>query len=102
MPTHQWLLRVTDQAQAQFDKLPSRNKMAIFNAVRELLEADNPLAVRGVVKVQEREGVWRCRAGDYRSFFAIESTSVVHQKHEYKGTLFLLVIRKRNEDTYKR
>jgi mRNA-degrading endonuclease RelE of RelBE toxin-antitoxin system len=99
---HQWFLRVTPRAQEHVDQLPtSKIRLAVFGCLREMLNADNPLALIDVEKVQSMPGVWKRRQGDYRLFFSIDSQPVTDQRFSYKGTLILLMVRKRDESTYR-
>jgi len=74
--------------------------MGVFRAIREMLNADNPLIASDVLKVKKYKNVWRKRQGDYRILFTLDSTPVTHDKHTYKGTFHLITIRKRDESTY--
>ena len=101
MPSYKWLLKIEPEARKNVAALPtSALRMSIFRSIRELLEADNPFFVSDVLKIKKYKNVWRKRQGDYRIFFTLNSTPVKRDKHQYKGTLYLLTIRKRDESTY--
>ncbi len=101
MPTHKWLLRISPEARKAVSNLPTSSvRMAVFRAIRELLQEENPLIAPDVVKIKLSEGVWRRRQGNYRILFTLNSEPVTNNKHRYKGTFYLLAIRKRDESTY--
>lgn len=81
MPPYEWQLRVSAKAQKQVDELPSEAKMAVFSCLKDLLEANNPLIVHGVARVQEQKDVWRRRAGNYRILFAIDSDALATREN---------------------
>jgi mRNA-degrading endonuclease RelE of RelBE toxin-antitoxin system len=97
--THQWLLIIDERAQQVFDTLADSEKSGIFRQLRLLLRADDPYSVSSVqmVKGKKFQRVRKFRIGNYRVFFYTEAEEVTHQEHTYKGTLFLLDIRKRKE-----
>src|SRR5688572_13242229 len=95
MPTHQWFLEVIPRARQEISELPSsKQRMAVFASIRELLLADNPTAVHGVRKLVggHFKDQWRQRQGDYRIFFSIDPTPVAHERYNYKGTVQILAV----------
>jgi mRNA-degrading endonuclease RelE of RelBE toxin-antitoxin system len=96
---YQWLLRIEPAAQANFNKLPRATKQGVFRNLRELLYADDPYNVGFVEMLKDSKfaRVRRFRVGDYRVLFTLETAEVIHQKHSYKGTLFILIVRNRND-----
>ena len=99
MPTHAWHLSITDEAKKQIDKLPAKDRMAIFRAMAALLQADNPTSVSDVRPLVEKrfEGQYRLRQGDYRIFFSISSDGVTHEGFQYKGVIHFLAVRHRKD-----
>jgi mRNA-degrading endonuclease RelE of RelBE toxin-antitoxin system len=95
----QWLLIVQPTAKRAFNNLQRGEKRAVFRRLEELLNADDPYALPFVEMLQATrfERNRKFRVGDYRIFFVIESIAVTHLKHTYKGTVFLLDIRNRNQ-----
>lgn len=98
-PPHRWLLNIQPDAKRTFDTLSPTQKRIIFRHLRELLNADVPYSLPFVemLKARKFERIRKFRAGDYRVFFVTEPVVVTHQKHTYKGTLFVLDIRDRKE-----
>src|SRR5258708_35277111 len=95
MPTHKWHLEVTSQAKDQIKALPtSRQRMAIFAAIRELLIAENPTTVPGVRKLVGAHFAdqWRQRQGDYRIFFRVQHNEITHRQYSYKGIVTILKV----------
>lgn len=81
-----------------FDTLLKADKEGIFNRLRQLLVADDPYSVPGVAdKLIEKRfhAIRRFRAGNYRVLYAVDPTEVVHNKHSYKGTLYIIAIHDR-------
>ena len=90
MPTHEWHFEVSPQARQQITDLPtSKQRMAIFAAIRQLLVSDNPTIVQGVRKLvgEHFKDQWRQRQGDYRIIFSLAHGKVIHAGHSYKGTV---------------
>ena len=87
---HKWLIVPSNKK--EFDKfmvkLPANDRLAIFAALAELAQADNPCAVLGVKKICS-EGSWRQRAGDYRIKYQVVPGIVLHLKCEYKGSIVI-------------
>ena len=103
--THQWIPRMEKEAKKFFDNLPSESKQAVFNAVRPLVEADNPLRCNGVCKVQNTHDVWRVHADTHnlrlRVFFKVVRGELILNGFEYEGEVRILGIAKKTETTYK-
>jgi len=97
MAAHKWLLMVQPAAQERFNGLARAQKRAVFRHLRELLNADDPLALPFVemLKGKKFARVRKFRVGDYRVFLVVESGEVTHLKRAYKGWLYLLDIRDR-------
>lgn len=68
--------------------------MAVLEAIRQLLEADNPSRVAGVAALERPffGADWRQRQGDWRIFFSFETQEIIPMKCTYKGTLYLLAV----------
>lgn len=98
-PTHQWLLIVQPEAQAAFDNLPSNAKNLIWPRLQRILESPMPYSLPMVemLKAKKFHRIRKFRVGDYRVLFAIEEQEVVHQKHTYKGTLYLIAMSNRRD-----
>jgi mRNA-degrading endonuclease RelE of RelBE toxin-antitoxin system len=98
-PAHKWLLIIQPEAKQQFDRLTRSSRRATFRHLRDLLNADDPYALPFVEMIQSKifERQRKFRVGDYRIIFAIESEEVIDQKHQYKGTLFVLDVLHRKE-----
>lgn len=98
-PPHKWLIIVSPDAKKSFDRLPPIAKRSFFRHMRELLNADDPynLPFVEMLKSKEFDRVRRFRIGNYRVFFFIEAAEITHQKHTYKGTLFVSEIHDRKE-----
>ena len=96
--THKWLIAFYRDVSKQLRQLPPKDRKAVFDVLRGLLRADNPLGVRGVKKLKGRQAdsLYRARSGNYRILFTLESTPVVHLKTGYKGTLRIEAIRHRS------
>lgn len=92
MPTHKWHFEISNAARKELKKLSAADRAAIFNAIRELLIAENPLAITGVKKLVASDNQWRKRQGVYRIIFTIVSGQIVIQKFTYKGTVQILEI----------
>lgn len=93
---HQWLIAFTRLAVQELRQLPSQDRMAVFRVLRNLLQADNPLAAHGVKKLKGALGHYRARVGDYRILFDVTANPTTHLKRQYKGTLTVEVIRHRS------
>jgi mRNA-degrading endonuclease RelE of RelBE toxin-antitoxin system len=95
---------MSKDAKKAFDNLPSASKQAIFDALKPLLESQNPLRCIGVCKVQGLNDVWRVHADTHnlrlRVFFTVVSGAVVLNDFEYNGKLIVGAIRKKDENTY--
>jgi mRNA-degrading endonuclease RelE of RelBE toxin-antitoxin system len=100
-PTHQWLLIVYTEAQEAFDNLPSSAKNLILPRLQRLLESSMPYSLPMVemLKAKKFRRIRKFRAGDYRVLFTLEEQEVIHQKHTYKGTLYVILI-SNCRDTY--
>ncbi|GIK67329.1 MAG: hypothetical protein BroJett018_51230 [Chloroflexota bacterium] len=98
-PPHQWLLIIEPPAQEMFDTLTPSVKRTIFRHLRELLQADDPYNLTFVEMLRETkyQRMRKFRAGNFRVLYAIESVSITHLKHEYKGVLYLLDIWERKD-----
>jgi mRNA-degrading endonuclease RelE of RelBE toxin-antitoxin system len=96
---HKWLLIVEADAQSDFDKLQPEVRQGVFRRLRELLIAENPLSLPFVEMLQAKqfERIRKFRVGDFRIFFSIDPNPVIRQKFQYKGTLFLIVIKNRKD-----
>lgn len=96
---HKWLLTFEPEIPNQLRNLPQKDRLAVFVAIAELLESDNPIAVHGVKKLIEKrfEGLGRQRQGNYRIFFELVSGEVSHQDFVYKGRLHLVTILHRSQ-----
>jgi mRNA-degrading endonuclease RelE of RelBE toxin-antitoxin system len=94
MSTHKWYLEVITQAREQLDDLPSKQRMAVFDSIRELLESDNPASVTGVKKLrgEQFKDMWRQRQGDYRIFFTAEHGTVTNFGFTYKGKVTIIEV----------
>jgi len=97
--SHKWLLNIQPNAKQAFDNLSPADKRSVFRHLRELLNSDDPYTLPFVemIKAKKFERIRKFRAGGFRVFFVIEPIEVVHLKHTYKGTFFLLDIRDRKE-----
>jgi mRNA-degrading endonuclease RelE of RelBE toxin-antitoxin system len=101
---YKWCLDIKDTGQRTFNKLPtSKDRMAVFDALQELLEAEDPYFVPGVKKLLEAqfEGMRRQEVGNFRIMFWLDSDECVRDEHTYKGTLHLFAVVRRNEKTYR-
>ena len=89
--SHRWLIRWSDHARQALKKLPSKDRRAVFDSVRQLALAENPYSVPGVAKLKDArlENMRRIRAGDYRVIFLIETGEVTHLEFIYKGVLVI-------------
>lgn len=96
---HLWYLDVEDKARNQIRGLQSKERQAVFTAIRELLVEENPRYAYDTRKLVEKrfEGLWRKRQGDYRVFFAIETGHVVVDKFEYKGIVTIVEVLHRKD-----
>ena len=101
MPTHKWHFDITEEARRQLRNLSSKDRLLVFGRIRELLLADNPKALLGVKKIVDGADEWRARQGDYRIFFSHPSEKVIHEKHEYDGTILVLRVL-HGKDAYKK
>lgn len=99
MTPHKWHLVVTKAAQDDLNQLPLSDLMGVFESIRQLLIADNPLQVLGVKKLIEKrfEGLWRHRSGNWRIFFNIQHGEITHLKFTYKGTINIVKVVRRHE-----
>ena len=79
----------------------SKDRLLVFGRIRELLLAENPKALPCVKKIVDADDEWRVRQGDYRIFFNHSADKVIHEKHEYDGTIFVLRVLHR-KDAYKK
>jgi hypothetical protein len=52
--SHQWYLEVTEKARDQIRELPVKDRLAIFEAIRELLVEENPRFAIGTRKLVEK------------------------------------------------
>ncbi len=89
--SHQWLIRWTVPTRQALKKLPSKDRKAVFDSIRQLALAENPYSVPGVTKLKDvrLEKMRRIRAGDYRVIFYIEAGELIHQGFTYKGSLVI-------------
>jgi mRNA-degrading endonuclease RelE of RelBE toxin-antitoxin system len=94
---HKWLLAFEPEVVGQLARLPSRDRMAVFRSLAELLRADNPKAVPNVRKVVLSEDIWRQRQGDFRILFRLEPGKVTHLDCDYVGILHLLAVLRRDK-----
>ncbi len=96
---HKWHLKVGADAQSVFDTLSKSQKRTIFRHLRELLIIDDPYSHSSVEMLKDKifERTRKFRAGDFRVLFSISPIEVTHLKHKYKGTLYILDIRKRKD-----
>jgi mRNA interferase RelE/StbE len=85
--SHRWLIEWSKESLEALQKLPSDNRMAVFNSVERLAKAENPYSVSGVKKLKGSEDKRRIRAGDYRIIFRLETGEIVHLEFTYKGKL---------------
>ncbi len=62
---HNRLIAFTEPGIRQLRELPAAYRMVVFRVLRELLQAENPLAAHGVKKLKavRGEGHYRARAG---------------------------------------
>lgn len=97
--THNWLITFDVNAIKHLRQLRPSARKGVFDVLRTLLRAENPLSVRGVKKLkgQQVDRVYRARSGDYRVLFTLTSDPVIHLKTEYKGTLHIEAIRHRSQ-----
>lgn len=99
---HLWLVKPSNKR--EFDKalskLPRSDKLAVFDSLAKLAQAENPCAVPGVKRITTSESLWRQRQGDYRILFEIRSDLVIHLKCEYRGTIFVENVQHR-KDVYR-
>lgn len=82
-------------AQEQIDQLPPKDRMLIFEKIKDLLNAENPTDPDEVTDIKELsepryEGLWRKRAGNWRILYNREIGTVVFDKFEYKGRLLIV------------
>ncbi len=83
---HKWKLIIFPAVKKAFNTLSSEQKQGVFDAVRPLLEADNPYAVPGVKKLKGKfSNLWRVRARDHRVFFIVKV--IEDENSPYKGNL---------------
>jgi mRNA-degrading endonuclease RelE of RelBE toxin-antitoxin system len=99
MSGYQWHLRFTEAARQQVSQLPSRDRMAVFDAIADLCLADNPYRTVHTMKLREKrfKGLYRRRQGDYRILFEAQPGSIEYQKHVYKGSLWVVQILSRKD-----
>jgi mRNA-degrading endonuclease RelE of RelBE toxin-antitoxin system len=85
-----WKVTASKQFDKDFRKLGSSDKQRIFDSVRELAEAENPLSVSGVKAVSvDYPGRHRQRVGKFRVVFELltgEEVEVELCEHQ-KGVL---------------
>jgi mRNA interferase RelE/StbE len=67
-----WTVSVAKPAQKQVARLPAKDQVRIGAAVCSL--ADDPFT-GDVLKLEGQGNRWRRRVGNYRVFFAVDSTS---------------------------
>ncbi|MBI1260038.1 MAG: hypothetical protein GC204_21425 [Chloroflexi bacterium] len=96
---HLWHLEVEKRARDQIRDLPSKDRRAVFQGIRELLIAENPQRVNDVRKLVEKrfEGLWRKREGDWRIFFALEPGEITVDKFTYRGKVIIVEVLNRKE-----
>jgi mRNA-degrading endonuclease RelE of RelBE toxin-antitoxin system len=69
-----------------FNTLSIEQKQGVFDAIRPLLEAENPYSVVGVKKLKGKfSNLWRVRARNHRVFFIVKV--IVDENNPYKGNL---------------
>lgn len=100
MTPHKWYLTFTDDARADIRKLSSGDRRAIFQAIRELLQAENPLRDVNVKKLIGSDGLWRKRKGLYRIIFSVDNREVEVQTFRYKGAIHIEAVKHR-KDAYR-
>jgi mRNA-degrading endonuclease RelE of RelBE toxin-antitoxin system len=87
---HYWKVTASNQFDKDFRKLESSEKKRIFDSVRELAEAENPLSVPGVKSLYvDYPGCHRQRVGKFRVVFELltgEKVEVELCEHQ-KGVL---------------
>lgn len=96
-----WLLRITPDARRSLSNLPAKPHASVLKALDELLSSDNPYRARNTLKIEDSEGLWRKRQGDFRLLFALNTQPITHEGVTYKGALTLVDVRKRDEGTYR-
>jgi mRNA-degrading endonuclease RelE of RelBE toxin-antitoxin system len=91
---HKWLLSFENYIPEQLRKLPTKDRMAVFRAIAQLLLAENPASVSSVKKLTEKrfDGMLRQRQGDYRILFELQPGKIAHHDLAYKGKLHLVSI----------
>lgn len=96
---------MTPRASRAFDNLCREAKFGVFRALEKLLQAENPLRVKGVAAVQGMPGVWRIHAdgaaGAYRLFFTVVGKRIEVCGFEYRGEVIVLDVRKKDTNTYR-
>jgi mRNA interferase RelE/StbE len=80
---------IKPSAEKSLDRLSSKLRFRIVNALEELRENPRP---RGVVKLSGTDDLWRIRIGSYRVVYAIDDerliilvVRVAHRKDVYRG-----------------
>lgn len=103
MTSHNWWLRIQPNAQKAFDELPSIDKKAVFHSLEQVLMSENPcyLSSADVVEVKSRPGTFRLKVRQQRIFYEFESKELYISGHYFKGTLTIIDIVFRNEQTYR-
>lgn len=94
---HRWHLEYHPDVEDQLAKLPQNIRMAVFASIEELLKAENPKSVQGVIKLVNAGDIYRQRQGDYRIMFEVETGKVVYLKSEYVGKVNILAVLHRSK-----
>lgn len=99
---YKWHLVLGRDAQEQIDQLARKDRMLIFEKIKDLLNADNPSDPDKVTDIKELSedryaGLWRKRAGNWRILYRIEVGAIVFEKFEYKGRLLVVTILNRRD-----
>lgn len=80
MATHKWHFEHNKDLRDQLSRLSPKDRLRIFQRLKELLEADNPKAIRGVKKlVDVPDDQWRIRQGNYRIIFTLKTEPITHE-----------------------
>jgi mRNA-degrading endonuclease RelE of RelBE toxin-antitoxin system len=90
-PQNKWRYILLPRAKKQFEKLSPRDQARVFRSIQELVQSENPLAIRGVKYLQGSSNPkqWRQRQGDYRIIFSVEAGEIVEMNLTYKGRLII-------------
>ena len=93
-PTHLWHFFVLPQARQMLPTMQPGHRLSFLRHLRRLVIADAPLELDFVntLEGEEYRGIYKFRIGDYRVLFSLDSRSVIHQKHNYKGTVVITKI----------